>query len=210
MRFNIRPQPQETQQRGPNKGADPLDNAYCRLGLPCKTTDDNCGGRPQTRVGGASMGDVKACVGDLRRERQRIRLDADDGEVTAVCHQGDRRDVRLMWALSPRRRPARVVVRGEDVADALHELTRWCTYRMRTLGLRRVRGLPVWVVVGRMEAWEGWRGVPWADVRYSEGEPSGPSLEWRMEALRRLFRAEEQVTKNGVAISFRDSNGNGD
>jgi hypothetical protein len=137
--------------------------AYSRLGLPFPTKPDDCAEPPTMLVGGVRKRDLLACVSDLRAERQRIRFDADEASVLAVCHHGGgRRDVRLAWAASPRRRPERVVVRGEDVADALYDVVRRCSHRTLTLGLGRVRGVPVWVVAGKMEAWgEGWKGVAW-------------------------------------------------
>jgi hypothetical protein len=196
------PRPPQTQQRASSGSATASTARTACSACPSRRPAPTAATRAEMKLGGARPTDLKQCVRDLRRERQRIRLDADDTHALAVCHQGDRRDVRLMWSVSPPLRPARAYVGGEVLADELHEVVRWCSYRSRALGLRRIPALPVWLVVGKMESSKEWRGVDLDDVRYSEGQPRGPSLEWRLDALKRLFSPDSRVKRKGVAISF--------
>jgi hypothetical protein len=181
---------------------DPLDAPMRRLGLPFRTTTYNCGDKAVFKYGGADYTNMFHCVEDLRKERQRMRFDADDQQLFAICHQGDRRDARLIWSVPEEKRPASVFVKGEDIGDALHRVAEVCSYSGRTLGLHRIKYLPIWLVVGRMEKWENWKGVEWDGMRgYSQGEPKQASMDWRLDALRRLFSPEAESEK-GLSITF--------
>jgi hypothetical protein len=87
-----------------------------------------------------------------------------------VCSWLGDDEVQLVWGLARARRPdAGAYLWADEVADAMDEVVRLCSYRSTVIGVRRVGDWPVWLVVGKIEAFPNFERLCFDGIHPSRG-----------------------------------------